>query len=126
MLCLLRKIIVWVVYVNISVDDCRNLMQLTQILCQQSAFKAIQMCSVFAMDRKEFRAVIKHFFLDGKTASQIREILLRVHGTSTPSLPTISFWVNELKRCRTSTEDEPRSGRPKEATSAEIVKKCMT
>lgn len=61
--------------------------------------------------------------MDGKTATQIQEILQKVHGTSTPSLPTISFWVNEFKRGRSSTEDEPRSGRPLTATSEEVVDK---
>ncbi|XP_025269033.1 protein GVQW3-like [Camponotus floridanus] len=77
------------------------------------------------MDKKEFRAVIKHFFLKGKTATQIQAELQEVHGTSTPSLPTISFWVNEFKRGRTNTDDEPRSGRPKTATNEEMVSKVI-
>lgn len=36
---------------------------------------------------------------------------------STPSLKTISFWINEFKRGRTSTEDEARPGRPIEVTT---------
>lgn len=75
------------------------------------------------MDKNEFRAVIKHFWMDGKTATEIRDILQKVHGTSTPSFSTISFWVSEFKRGRTSTKDEPRSGRPKTATNEEMVDK---
>lgn len=75
------------------------------------------------MEKKEFRAVIKHFYLAGKKATEIQQILQEVHGTSTPSLPTISFWVNEFKRGRTDTDDEPRSGRPKTATNQEMIDK---
>lgn len=75
------------------------------------------------MDKNEFRAVIKHFWMDGKTATEIRDILQKVHGTSTPSFSTISFWVSKFKRGRTSTKDEPRSGRPKTATNEEMVSK---
>ena len=32
-------------------------------------------------------------------------------------------WVNEFKRCRTSTRNKPRSGRPVEAAMPEIIKK---
>ncbi|KAL4717938.1 hypothetical protein ACJJTC_001356 [Scirpophaga incertulas] len=45
------------------------------------------------MDKIEFRAVIKHFWIAGKTATEIRNILQEVHGASTPSFSTISFWI---------------------------------
>ncbi|EGI59205.1 Histone-lysine N-methyltransferase SETMAR, partial [Acromyrmex echinatior] len=41
---------------------------------------------------------------------------------SAPSRTTVYRWFSEFKMGRTSTEDAPRSGRPKEATNAEIVK----
>ncbi|KYQ46975.1 hypothetical protein ALC60_14017 [Trachymyrmex zeteki] len=75
------------------------------------------------MDKKEIRAVIKHYFLKGKTATQIQAELQEVHGTSTPLLSTNSFWVNKLKRGRTNTDDEACSGRPKTATNEEMVNK---
>lgn len=75
------------------------------------------------MDKKEFRAVIKHFHIDGKKPKEIKEELDRVHGESAPSFKTVCFWVNEFKRGRRSTEDESRSGRPKEATTDEMITK---
>ncbi|KAK9679144.1 hypothetical protein QE152_g40241 [Popillia japonica] len=57
------------------------------------------------MDEIEFRAVKKHFWMAQKTTTEILNILLGVHGGSTPSFATISFWV--------SSNLEPRSGRSK-------------
>lgn len=75
------------------------------------------------MEKTEVRAVIKFFFLKGKTATQIKTKLDAVLTDSSPSLVTVSFWVNEFKRGRTSTSNEPRSGRPKTATTDEMVEK---
>ncbi|EGI58468.1 FLJ37770-like protein, partial [Acromyrmex echinatior] len=41
---------------------------------------------------------------------------------SAPSRTTVYRWFSEFKMGCTSTEDTPRSGRPKEATNAEIAK----
>jgi len=38
-----------------------------------------------------------------------------------PSFSTIKKWSAEFKRGHTSTEDDPREGRPKSATTPEIV-----
>ncbi|KYM94106.1 hypothetical protein ALC62_15279, partial [Cyphomyrmex costatus] len=55
----------------------------------------------------------------------IQAELQEVHGTSTPSLSTISFWVDEFKCDRTNNDDEQYSGRPKTATNEEIVNKVL-
>ncbi|CAG9788975.1 unnamed protein product [Diatraea saccharalis] len=44
-----------------------------------------------------------------------------VLGENAPSYATIKNWVAEFKRGRTSTQDEHRPGRPKSATTSEIV-----
>ncbi|KAL4720666.1 hypothetical protein ACJJTC_019395 [Scirpophaga incertulas] len=56
-----------------------------RVLCSKSG-------GFIKMDKIEFRAVIKHFWIAGKTATEIRNILQEVHGASTPSFSTISFW----------------------------------
>jgi len=63
------------------------------------------------MEKNEFRAVIKHFYLKKWTAAQIKAELNEIHGNSTPVLKTIYFSINEFKRGRTCTEDEARSRR---------------
>lgn len=75
------------------------------------------------MDKNEFRAVIKHFYLKKWTAAQIKAELDEVHGDSAPALKTIYFWINEFKRGRTSTKDEAHPGRPVEVTTPEMIEK---
>lgn len=75
------------------------------------------------MDKFEIRAVIKFFHLEGKSSKEIKSRLDAVLGDSSPSFSTVSFWVAEFKRGRTHTNDDPRSGRPKTATTPEIIDK---
>jgi transposase len=75
------------------------------------------------MDKSEIRAVIKFFHLDGKTATEIKSRLDVILRDSSLSFSTLSFRVSEFKGGRTRTNDEPRSGRPKTATTPEIVDK---
>ena len=49
--------------------------------------------------------------------------MANVYGSSAPSYAQVKFWVGESKRCRTSLEDEARSGRPLDATDKEVCKK---
>ncbi|KYM99688.1 Histone-lysine N-methyltransferase SETMAR, partial [Cyphomyrmex costatus] len=70
----------------------------------------------------EYRILIKHCFLMGKTPERSLQWLEKCYPTSAPSRTTVYRWFSEFKMGRTSTEDAPRSGRPKEATNVEIVK----
>ncbi|EGI57968.1 Histone-lysine N-methyltransferase SETMAR, partial [Acromyrmex echinatior] len=70
----------------------------------------------------EYRILIKHCFLMGKTSEQSLKWLQKCYPTSAPSRTTVYRWFSEFKMDRTSTEDAPRSGRPKEVTNAEIAK----
>jgi len=74
------------------------------------------------MEKQEYRILIKHCFLMGKTSEQSLQWLQKCYPISAPSRTTVYRWFSEFKMGRTSTEDAPRSGRPKEATNAEIVK----
>ncbi|XP_018307239.1 putative uncharacterized protein FLJ37770 [Mycetomoellerius zeteki] len=61
--------------------------------------------------------------MKGLTPKEIKAELDNVHSTSTPTFSTVYNWVNEFKRGRTSTYDAPRSGRPIEAATPEIIDK---
>lgn len=74
------------------------------------------------MEQQEYRVLIKHCFFMGKTSQQSLDWLQKCYPTSAPSRTTVYRWFSEFKMGRTSTDDAPRSGRPKEATNAEIVK----
>lgn len=65
----------------------------------------------------EYRAVIKFLTLEKRSANNIYERLTNVYGDSAPSYATVTRWVAEFKRGRTSLEDDPRAGRPVEATT---------
>ena len=71
----------------------------------------------------EYRAVIRYLYLKGKTGKEIHGELANVYGSSAPSYAQVKFWVEEIKRGRTSLEDEARSGRPLDATDKEMCKK---
>ncbi|XP_061395727.1 carbonic anhydrase 2-like, partial [Musca vetustissima] len=62
--------------------------------------------------------------LNGRLSGQeIRNNMMNVLGESAPSYATVKNWAAEFKCGRRSIEDEPRSRRPKAATTIEIVAK---
>jgi transposase len=74
------------------------------------------------MDKTEYRAVIIFFIKEDLTPNEIHSKSIKVYGDSSPSFPTIKKWVAEFKRDRTSLEGDSREGRPKSATTPEIIK----
>ena len=75
------------------------------------------------MEKSEFRVVIKHYFLKGKTPKETKEKLDKHYGESAPSDYMVKYWIAEFKRGRTSTSDEHRPGRPIEVTTPEMIEK---
>jgi len=73
------------------------------------------------IDKIEYRAVIKFFVKEGLTPSEIHSKFIKVYGDSSPSFSTIKKWAAEFRRGRSSLEDNPREGRPKSATTPEII-----
>ena len=67
-------------------------------------------------------AVIRYLYVKGKTGKEIHGELADVYGSSAPSHAQVTVLVGEFIRGRTSSEDEPRSGRPLDATDEEM---CM-
>ena len=73
------------------------------------------------MDKIEYRAVIKFFVKEGLTPTEIHSKFIKLYGESFPSFSTVKKWAAEFKRGRTCLEDDPREGRPKSATTPEIM-----
>ena len=71
----------------------------------------------------EYRAVIRYLYLKGKTGREIHCELTNVYESSAPSYAQVKFWIGEFKRCRATSEDETRSGRPSDATDEEMCNK---
>ena len=74
------------------------------------------------MDKKEKRAVIKYFHMKGMSPKDIHEEMKSTMSQA-PSYSTVKLWCSEFKRGRTTTEDAPRSGRPRDVTTDDVIKK---
>ena len=57
------------------------------------------------MDKKEFRMLIKHYFLIGKNTVEAKQWLDKCYGDSVSGKSTIIDWYDEFKRSRTNTDD---------------------
>lgn len=75
------------------------------------------------MDEMEFRVVIKHYFMKGKTPQETKEKLDKHYGESAPSIRTVYKWFQNFRTGHMGTSDAERSGRPAEATTPEIIDK---
>lgn len=75
------------------------------------------------MEKSEFRVLIKHYFLRGKTITQTKTKLDKYYGDSSPSIKMIHKWFTDFRCGRTSTTDAERSGRPNEVTTPKMVDK---
>jgi histone-lysine N-methyltransferase SETMAR len=73
------------------------------------------------MEKLEIRAVIKYLYKKGLKGDEIHTDMVNVLGNDAPSRATVFNWLAEFKRGRSTIDDEPRSGRPKTATTEEII-----
>lgn len=75
------------------------------------------------MNKTEYRAVIRFLTKEGKKPREIFDRLHAAYGDIAPSYTTVKDWSRLFKFGRESLEDDPRSGRPNEATTDEMVRK---
>jgi len=75
------------------------------------------------MDEKEFRVLIKHYFMKGKSPQETKEKLDKHYGDSAPSIRTVYKWFQNFRSGHMDTSDAKRSGRPVEVTTPEIIDK---
>lgn len=55
----------------------------------------------------EQQAVVKFFFLDKKTWSEIHQNLVRVYGDDALSINTVQRWIRNFKRGDFDLKDDP-------------------
>ena len=75
------------------------------------------------MERSEFRVLIKHYFLRGKTLSETKTKLDKYYLDFAQSYGLVQKWFTEFRCGRTSTEIIPSPGRPDEITRPEMTNK---
>ncbi|GFW81433.1 putative DD34D transposase [Trichonephila clavipes] len=75
------------------------------------------------MDKKEFRVLIKHCFFGEKNTFETKAWLDKHYSDFAPGKSTVEKWFAKFKRGEMSTEDDARSGLPKEAVTDENIKK---
>ena len=73
------------------------------------------------MDKIQYRAVIKFFVTEGLTPNKIHSKFRIVYVDCSGSFSTIKKWAVTFKHGRTSLEVDSREGRPKSATTPEII-----
>jgi [histone H3]-lysine36 N-dimethyltransferase SETMAR len=71
--------------------------------------------------QSEIRTIIKFLTLQKKNASVIHQELVDVMGQDAPSYRTVADWSSRFKAGRISIADDPRSGRPQEASSSGMI-----
>jgi transposase len=72
-------------------------------------------------DKRDIRALIAFFFKKGYSAEKCADEINSTLGEKTISLSTVFEWFKEFRFGRTSLEDAPRSGRPREVAQDENV-----
>lgn len=65
--------------------------------------------------------MIEFLTKEDQRPTDIHQRMVRVYGDHAPSYATVKRWSAEFRRGRQSLEDDPRSGRPTEATT---IEKC--
>src|SRR6476469_69453 len=75
------------------------------------------------MDEREFRVLMKHYFMKGKSPQETKEKLEKTYGQSAPSIRTVYKWFQNFRSGHMSTTDAQLSERPVEATTQEIIDK---
>ena len=75
------------------------------------------------MEKSEFRVLIEHYFLRGKSIKESKKNLAKYYKESAPSHGMVHKWFTEFRCSRISTSDAERLGRPKEVTSQEMIDK---
>jgi len=80
------------------------------------AYEWLHLLEKSDISKCEYHTIIKFLTLEKQPANNIHECLVRVYGEGASSYATVTRWVAEFKRGRTSLEDNPRAGRPVDAT----------
>ena len=83
--------------------------------------------TIFTMcESTEQRICIKFCFKIWKTATETYQLLQQAYGEDAMGRTQVSDWFRRFKEGRTSSESDPRSGRPSTSRSEEMIAKVRT
>jgi len=97
--------------------------QIGLLLCVWRSFESKKSCDFQKMDEREFRVLIKRYFMKGKSPQEAKEKLDKHYGESASLIRMVCKWFQNFRSGHMSTSDTEHSGRPVEATTPEIVDK---
>lgn len=89
------------------------------------AFSHVRSAIFFTMEVVEYRVLIKHCFLMGKTALETTEFIQKCYPGSAPSISSVRRWIHKFKRGDFSVQDGDRTGRPNSAVTTENINKAL-
>lgn len=75
------------------------------------------------LQKIEHRSVMKFLTKENKSPKEIFERMQVVYGDQGPSYNQVKYWCKQFKWGRESVEDDPRPGRPSDATNEEMCRK---
>ncbi|XP_014471304.1 PREDICTED: uncharacterized protein LOC106742650 [Dinoponera quadriceps] len=75
------------------------------------------------MDEREFRVLVKHYFMKDKSPEKTKEKLDKYYGKSAASIITVYKWFQTFQSGHMSTSDAEHFGRSFEVNALEIIDK---
>ena len=100
-----------------------NFIEIWQLIRIVTRVQKRRFSDFFIMEKLEIRGVIKYLHKKCLSGQEIHNDMVNVLVESAPSYATVKNWFAEVKLGRTSIRNGPRSGRPKTATTPEIIAK---
>jgi len=71
---------------------------------------------------RDYRSVLLHYFLLGRTATESHRKLVQTHGENAPSLHTCFNWFTRFKRGDYNLEHQPHPGRPSSRVRGRVLR----
>ena len=80
------------------------MIRIHSLVYKLQCLKATNLRIFVKMEKSEFRLLIKHYFLRGKTLSETKGELDKYHSNSAPSYGMVQKWFTEFRCGRTRIE----------------------
>ena len=78
------------------------------------------------LEKSEHRSVMKFLTKEERSAKEVFKRMQVVYGDKGLSYDQVKYWCKQFKWGREGVEDDPRPGRPSDATNEETCRKVET